>query len=210
MEKSIVRIIISVALGILVLILSYLIYESIAAPVRFQKKMEKREKVAIQRLKDIREAQVAYKNKYDKYADNFDSLIHFLKNDSIMYIDKVGDDFDTIARNSGDRNLWRRDTLFVPALEAIEYYQIDSLRDPIKEPFNVDSMAYIPFSGGKKFEIGAREVTTGSGLKVWVFEAFGKYEYLLRGLDIAIYVDMEDGMRVGSLDEPNNNAGNWE
>ena len=48
--------------------LVYLNVESIKEPVEFKKHREYRESVAIQRLKDIRDLQVAFKNVHARYA----------------------------------------------------------------------------------------------------------------------------------------------
>ena len=54
--------------------LVYLNVESIKEPVVFKKHREYRESVAIQRLKDIRDLQVAFKNVHAHYASTVDSL----------------------------------------------------------------------------------------------------------------------------------------
>jgi hypothetical protein len=60
---------------------------------------------------------------------------------------------------------------------------------------------------------------TVQGVKVPLFEAKMPYRSLLKGLDkqlqINLYAEREDlgrynGLMVGSIDAPNNNAGNWE
>jgi hypothetical protein len=67
--------------------------------------------------------------------------------------------------------------------------------------------------------MGAGEVQTGPKVRVKVFEAKTPYSVLLDGLDpqlIAGYAEEREritgypGLKVGSLDEATNNAGNWE
>jgi hypothetical protein len=84
--------------------------------------------------------------------------------------------------------------------------------------FVVDSLAFIPFSGGDSV-IMASTIKKVSGVNVPLFEAKMPYKSLLRGLDnqlrINLDAEQEDkghykGLMVGSIDAPNNNAGNWE
>jgi hypothetical protein len=83
--------------------------------------------------------------------------------------------------------------------------------------FHIDSLAWIPFSGDS-IEMSAITRTV-QGVKVPLFEAKMPYRSLLKGLDkqlqINLYAEREDlgrynGLMVGSIDAPNNNAGNWE
>ena len=64
--------------------LAYALVSSIMEPVHFEKHREYRKGIAVQRLKDIRELQVAYKNVNGKYTADVDSLIMFYK-DGKMY-----------------------------------------------------------------------------------------------------------------------------
>ena len=57
--------------------LVYLIYESVMEPVRFNKEVERRTEVSIDRLKNIRTLQEAYKSKTGRYLSTTDSLIDF-------------------------------------------------------------------------------------------------------------------------------------
>ena len=84
--------------------------------------------------------------------------------------------------------------------------------------FVADSLAFIPFSGGDSV-IMASTIKKVSGVNVPLFEAKMPYKSLLRGLDnqlrINLDAEQEDkghykGLMVGSIDAPNNNAGNWE
>ena len=50
--------------------LTYLIVDSIMQPVRFNKEKEYRESIAVQRLKDIRTLQVAFKSVNNRFASH--------------------------------------------------------------------------------------------------------------------------------------------
>ena len=57
--------------------LAYALITSVMEPVNFEKHREYRKGIAVQRLKDIRDLQVAYKNVNGKYTADIDSLIMF-------------------------------------------------------------------------------------------------------------------------------------
>ena len=58
-----------VVLPIIAIVIGYLIYTSIQEPVIFEKERRFREKIGIERLKDIRTLQVAYKSKHKASSD---------------------------------------------------------------------------------------------------------------------------------------------
>ena len=67
--------------------------------------------------------------------------------------------------------------------------------------------------------MGAGELQTGSKVRVRVFEVKVPYDVLLAGLDpqsVINYTEEREeitgypGLKVGSLTEATNNAGNWE
>ena len=59
-------------------VLAYLIYLSVMAPISFNKVKEERYTVVIEKLKDIRDAQVAHRSVTGSYAKDFESLINFI------------------------------------------------------------------------------------------------------------------------------------
>ena len=84
--------------------------------------------------------------------------------------------------------------------------------------FNVDSLKYIPFSGNQLVEMDAI-VKQVSGVNVPLFEAKMPWKKLLKGLDNQLRINLDaeekaknkyEGLQVGSISAPNNNAGNWE
>ena len=57
---------------------SCLAINGITAPIEFNKVKNERYLKVIDRLKDIRNAQIAYKSVNGLYSDNFDSLVKFI------------------------------------------------------------------------------------------------------------------------------------
>jgi len=199
------KIITFVILPVLIIFLAYLSYNSIEEPIAFEKERTAREAVCVERLKDIRSLQIAYKSVYNKFTDNTDSLIHFYKTDSIVVVKQVGSWDDSLA--VAQKRVYR-DTIKIP------------VRDTLLKTtgLSVDSLAYIPFSGGEKM-IMKSVIARVSGVEVPLFEAAAPYDALLGGLDRQLIVNLKanrrnmkryEGLKVGSIDAPNNNAGNWE
>lgn len=200
--------IIQVLLFLLAIVLAYFLVESIMTPIRFKKEQTKRYDVVIQKLKDIRKAQNAYKEVYGKYTGSFDTLINFVKTDSLPLLFKKGEIPEEMLGKITEREAIRkglivRDTIYVGVKDSI-----------FGKKYIVDSLKIIPFSGGKQFSLAAGEVITGSKLKVKVFEAKAPSKYILKDLDLQEVINLNDGLpykglKVGSLIEPNT-AGNWE
>lgn len=204
------KLLLEIGLLLIAGLFAYLWIAGIQRKINFDEEKAKRYEVVVKDLKNIREIQVAYKSKYDEYCGKWDKLIKFAKNDSLLIINKVGDIEDSIAVAQG---LVKWDTIMVPVLEKL------ISEDKIIQPINLDSLKYIPYSGGKEYELGAGEVLTASKVTVKVFEANAKSQYILKGLDKQYIINEQElrneihgfgGLKVGSLSEANNNAGNWE
>ena len=73
-----------IVLPAIIVALGILIVKSVQEPVNFKNDREKREKIAIQILKDIRTLQVAYKGHYGKYTPSVDSLLDFYHKGQIV------------------------------------------------------------------------------------------------------------------------------
>ena len=93
------------------------------------------------------------------------------------------------------------------------------VRDSLFKNIAIDSLRYIPYTDGKEFEMQAGELSTGSKVIVQVFQAQAPNNFILNGLDRQEIINLNDvakqlkrypGLRVGSLTEATNNAGNWE
>ncbi len=195
--------IIKIVLIVVVLVLAYLVYESIMTPVRFNNEVNSRSKEVVQNLMDIRMAQLTYKTINGKFTASFDTLIAFLKKGEIPVVKIIPDPTDTTFTRT------IRDTLgYVPV--------IDSLFKN-RPGYKVDEIRYIPFTDNKLFAMDAGVIDKG-GVKVNVFEASALYELFLKGLDkqsvvnlIATKEQLErfPGLKVGSMTEASTD-GNWE
>ncbi|RMG83873.1 MAG: hypothetical protein D6707_00225 [Bacteroidetes bacterium] len=187
--------------------LAYLDYRSIKDPIDFMKEREKRSKYVIQGLKDIRAAELAYKSQKGVYTGSLDTLVNFVKYDSLLVIKAFGTVPDTLTEEKAvELGIVRRDTVFIPVQDSIfsKYQQKDRVF-----PFVADSLPYIPFSGGEKYILKADFIEQGR-VKVSVFEAVAPKELYLKGLEeYGNLIRQSKDLKVGSLDSPST-AGNWE
>lgn len=197
--------ILTIVLALVAVLLTYLLYASIVAPINFTKEKDYRYAVTIDRLKDIRTAQVAYHSENKRYTGSFDTLLHFISTDSFRVVRQIGSLDDSAAVAEGRVF---RDTISV------------SIRDSLFRNYPIDSLRYVPFTNmSQTFAMQAGELATGSKVVVQVFEVSVPNKVLLHGLDRQEIINLDDvahqlnrfpGLKVGSMTEATNNAGNWE
>ncbi|HYW96791.1 MAG TPA: hypothetical protein VE870_14440 [Bacteroidales bacterium] len=210
------RTVFQIILGIAILVLAYFVYDSILTPIRFNKAKDVRENKTISRMEQIREAQKAYKDVNTAYTGSFDTLIYFLKNDSFAITKAIGtipeDLIDSVgitkARNIAlKRGIIKRSVTKIPVMDSL-----------YGKSFPVDSLQYVPFTKGKRFNMKAGEYVTPSNLTVKVVEVSVPYSVLLKGLDPQLVVNYADqrkkitnypGLKFGSETE-GTLTGNWE
>lgn len=216
-------------LPIAIIGLVYLIVDSIMQPIRFNNAKDYRERVAIQRLKDIRDLQVAFKSETGHFTPSFDSLKNFYNNGTIKVIMQIGSNDDSLAVVNTEKVKKRNPR--ITSQQLLDMYKkgerlVFSVENkiPVKDTlfngrndFDIDSIAFVPFSGDSiVMESAIKRV---SGVNVPLFEASIPYKQLLVGLDNQLRINLDaertqtgryPGLKVGSITAPNNNAGNWE
>ncbi len=223
----------NIVLTLCVLALVFVCYKSIMNPIKFEEDKTVRDRAVIARLLDIRKAQAEYRNlNKGNYTANFDTLIDFVKNAKMPFIYKVGEltdkqledgltdkkaiaiinkaqktgKFDEVKK-FGLEN-FRRDTMWVAVIDTV-----------FPKGFNADSMKFIPYGNGSQFEMAIRNDTAKSGAPIFMYEVKAPYDIYLSGLDKQEIVNLKDvqsklgryeGLMIGSIETPNNGAGNWE
>lgn len=210
------RRVIQILFVLIIIVLGYLIVESIMEPIRFNQEVETREQATIDRLIDIREAQKAYKDVFKKYTGSFDTLIAFIDTGSFTVIKSDGDipeewldelGFEKAREKALQEGVIRREPIQVPVLDSLFY-----------SGFSTDSMRYVPFCNGITFDMSAGELLTSSNLTVQVVETSCLYDDLLNGMDRQLVVNYKDermkivgfeGLKFGSMEE-GTLTGNWE
>ena len=230
-----VKIIVEILLALAAVALVYAIYSSVMKPVNFNKEKARRTEVAVQRLKDIRTLEVAFKGVNNRFTADIDSLINFYNTGKMDIIMQVGSNDDSVAventkrvkdraflklskeeQNARLMDLYRQGQKLVFAIStpiAVKDTLFHSRPD-----FCVDSLKFIPFSGKQLIETDAI-VKTVSGVQVPLFEARMPWKAVLKGMDNQLRINLDsecrdqnkyEGLQVGSVTAPNNNAGNWE
>ncbi len=215
LKKTNMKTVIQIALIILAVVFAFLIYKSVERPIEFGKAKDARYDATVERLKEIRKAQIAYRNVNGKFTGSWDTLISFVKNDSLPLVKKLGmltDSMIDAGLNEAQalkKGLIIRDTIRISVLDTL-----------FGKEYAVNQLKMIPVTDTvAEFHLGATIITTGSGIKVPVFEAKAHNNTVLINLDRQLVINLNDqrrtndkypGLKVGSLSEAINNAGNWE
>ena len=194
------------------IILAFFVYNSISSEVEFNKIAKERIAENVQKLKDLRTLQIAFKRENEAFADNFNSLMNFLQNDStrIVKMEGVNDTLidgeeisDELALKLG---IIKRDTIYVSAMESIFDENYINSRDN-NYPFDINSLNIIPFTN-KQYNIDANVIEKGK-VSVQVFEISATYKDIFNGLDAENKkYDLNSLLKVGSMTEASLN-GNW-
>lgn len=214
------RTIIQIVLGLVIVALAVMLYNSIQKPLRFDNEYTKRRDACAEKLKSIRTLEDAYKLTYGTYCGSFDTLFSRLMNeDSMKVISKVNN-YDKIPADV--------DINEIPELEAIKkgyttrvevlVNPIAKLREDGKLP-KVDAsgythqltdeeileLRYVPYPKGEKYEF---ELSCGmlekSGFFVPVFECKVPLEKLLADMDHQLVVN-----KIAEINEVKGRYAGW-
>ena len=163
-----------VGLWTLIIYLGYITFMSIYGEIQFNQLKEKRYKVVIENLKDIRDSELAHRTVTGQFEGNWDSLVKFIETEKF-----------TITQ--------RRDSTVIDK-ELTRIYGVDTTKDiviidtlgfvPVKDSlFGADprykTMMYIPtLNDGQKFDLKAG-VLEQNGVNIPVFEASVSKKILL-------------------------------
>ncbi|GAA0744395.1 MULTISPECIES: hypothetical protein [Flavobacteriaceae] len=202
--------VINIVLWAVIAYLAYSTFMSVYGEIQFNQLKEKRYAVVIEKLKDIRDAELAHRTVTGKFTDNFDDLVKFI--DTAQY---------TITQ--------RRDSTVIDEELTRRYGGVETTKDiviidtlgfvPVKDSlFGADTryktMMNVPVGQeGAKFELKA-----GMLDEIPVFEAkvdksvilFDQDKNLVKKEKQVISVDGVNGpsLKVGSMDEVKT-IGNW-
>lgn len=200
---------IQIVLFLVIVVLGYILVQSILTPLDFQNTTKLREAAVIERIKDIRTAQRAYKTVNQRFTSSFDTLINFVLNDSLVFEKAIGSADDSVAVAKG---LVKREKFNVAAIDTI-------FGDRKLTPEQIKNFRFIPFGNGKEYIMSAGNLATESKVVVPVFECKAPYKSFLSDQDQQLLVNLIDdnktlnrypGIKVGSMTEATNEAGNWE
>ena len=191
--------IIQIVLGVVIVALAFLLYNSIMKPVRFENEYNKRRDACAEKLKAIRTLEEAYKVTYGSYTGSFDTLINRLMNeDSMKTVVKVTN-YDKIPADV--------DINEVPEKEAVEkgyvtrqevfINPVAKLREDKKLPTidatghtvqmtdeQIINLRYVPYPKGEQNEFDLQAgMVDKSGFLVPVFECKVPLSMLLSDMD---------------------------
>ena len=193
--------------------LGYILIFSIYGKINFNKIKEKRYKVVIENLKDIRDAELAHRTVTGQFQPNWDSLVKFIETEKFTITQRR----DSTIIDKELTRLYGVDT--TKEIVIIDTLDFVSVKDSL---FGADlrykTMMNIPtLDDGQKFELKAG-LLNQNGVNVPVFEASVSKKILLFDQD-ENFVQLESEvksvegvngptLKVGSMDEINTN-GNW-
>ena len=205
-----------ILLAVVIIAFVYVIYQQISTPIRFENELKSKSAQVIERSKDIRTAERAYKTKYQKFTADFDTLANFILNDTLEMERKLVDEDDSVGlallKKQGKKNI-----------EKFKVAVIDTIFSPKKlTKEEVMNLRYIPTTNNQaEFILEAGQITTESKIVIPVVECRAPYIKFLDTItyrqDIINKIDDDvnnfnryPGIKFGSMDAGNNEAGNWE
>lgn len=209
MGKKLLQLVLALA----VIGLGFYVYVLISTPIKFGEEQKIREKAVITRIKDIRTAERQFKSKYQHFTADFDSLINFVLNETMEGERKIVDEDDSVA-------MARLKRLKKKNIEKFTYSIKDSLFKHLTVE-DIQNLRYIPYSDNKEFYLEATILTTESKIVIPTVECRAPY---INFLDTVVYrqevINLVDnclnvlnkypGIKFGSMERGNNEAGNWE
>lgn len=205
-----------IILAVVIIALIYVIYVQISTPIRFEQELKTKKAQVIDRIKDIRTAERSFKSKYQRFTGSFDTLIAYVLNDTLELERKIVDEDDSVAmamlKKSGKKNI-----------EKFKIAVIDTIFAPKKlTREDVENFRYIPGTDNKaQFILEAGITTTESKVVIPVVECRAPYKMFLDTVNfrqnVINLIDDETnnfnryaGIKFGSMEAGNNEAGNWE
>lgn len=205
-----------ILLAVVIVGLVYVIYVQISTPIRFDDELKAKKALVIERIKDIRTAQRAYKSKYQHFTNSFDTLAAFVLTDTLELERKIVDEDDSVAmamlKKAGKKNV-----------EKFKVAVIDTIFSPKKlSPMDVEKLRFIPGTDDKaEYIMEAGIITTESKVVIPIVECRAPYKSFLDTVafrqEIINLIDDDvnnynryPGVKFGSMESGNNEAGNWE
>jgi hypothetical protein len=192
-----------------IFVLAYFVVKSPVNQIIFENAFNERKSEVVQKLIDIRSAQVAYKDKYKVYAGDFNTLIEFLNNDSIAIIKAIGEVPDSLTEDQAlELGIISRDSAYISSYESV-FTEEYILNRASSIPLNINELSLVPFSkSNKAFNIESGNIEKGK-VVVQVFEVSTNYSTFMDGIDSDNKgVNLNNLLKVGSMIEPKIN-GNW-
>lgn len=175
--------VIRIVLLALIAALAYFTYNTVNSDIKYTAEVEMREDAVIEKLKVLKEGQLAFKDANGKFADNFDDLLNFMENGQKKILIQSGsaDDSTTVVKTSEK---------FV------------SVKELLFADVNVPKLRYVPFHADSvQFKIASGEINKNN-VTVPVFEIKDPKPFSKERQKT------NNPLKVGSIFDVNYN-GNW-
>ena len=203
-----------IVLWAVIIALGYFTYMSVYEEIKFNEIKEERYAKAIEKLIDIRDSELAYKEVNGKFTKSYDSLIKFIETGKFTLTQRRDSSIvdEELTKRYGGVTTYKEIVL----VDTLGYASVkDSL---FKSSNRYKTMMNVPFAKeGTKFKLDAGYLTT-SDTKIPVFEASVKKRKILHDQpnDLILkenqVISVEgvngDAIKVGSMDEVKT-IGNW-
>lgn len=208
------RPVVHIVLWAVIIALGYFTYMSVYEEIKFNEIKEERYAKAIEKLIDIRDSELAYKEVNGKFTKSYDSLIKFIETGKFTLTQRRDSSIvdEELTKRYGGVTTYKEIVL----VDTLGYASVkDSL---FKSSNRYKTMMNVPFAKeGTKFKLDAGFLTT-SDTKIPVFEASVKKRKILHDQpnDLILkenqVISVEgvngDAIKVGSMDEVKT-IGNW-
>lgn len=156
--------VLQIVLWIICIVLGYMIYRSVTGPIEFDKLKKERFADVIDRLKDIRNAQEAYKSVNGRFANDFESLVRFVDTGRYVITTQRDSSYMEYDRNYGI-DLLRE----VKIIDTLGYVSVkDSLFAGSDRYLN---LMKVPHAAGNETFTMKADMLEQSGYRAPVFEA---------------------------------------
>lgn len=204
-----------IILAVVIVALVYVIYDQISTPIKFENELKAKKAKVIDRIKDIRTAQRAFKSKYQRFTGSFDTLAAFILTDTLELERKIVDEDDSVAmaqlKKMGKKNI-----------EKFKIAVIDTIFSPKRlSRQDVEALRYIPTTDKQAQFIMEAGTAVASSVTVPIVECRAPYKLFLDTVayrqEIINQIDDDinnfnryPGVKFGSMEAANNEAGNWE
>lgn len=223
---------IRIFLGLAIVFMAYICVMSVVTPINFENQRQQRETAVIKNLISLRAAETEFRTQKGYYTADLDSLILFLQTAKKKDVLKEGALTDAqleagmteakavkIVAKGNAREIaanglqgFRRDTIYNNMIASLYKGEYDET--------TIGEIIYIPYTDKVRYEVEVNNTyQTDKGIKVPLMEIRAHYNTYLADLDEQERINLIDkeekldhyaGLKVGSVDAPNNNAGNWE
>ena len=177
--------------------LAFFLVNSIKYSIDEEARINAAEDKVIEKLKMIRDAQIAFQSVNGKYANEWDSLLNFVENGNIFLIQRRE---ETILLDYGAEET----TLYLDTLGSVTV--IDSLFSSLPN-FKASNLIFVPGYENVKFEIWASKIEKG-GVEVDVVEVRNPKPFDPNRKE-ANEANINKPLRFGSRTSITT-AGNWE